>query len=274
LISGLAEVTHLNPGILNPDFWRKQGIASVAVVVLMVATLRAETLLTRVTRPYDAIQSLSCEIRRDMPLASGGSARMLSRVYFQRGDRMHVETSVPLKRRIVSDGTNFWSHIDGMAKGYGAPVAQLNDDMLGNLRSVPGSAEMALRQLADAREVPLPPTADFRARTGYDNGKTFTVLSLDGQGRLVRLEVFGSAAMSESIARTDYSAFQEVLPGVWIACVQKTQATLRGASHAETLRVANLAVNGALPAMLFNAEAFFTGVAFVDSLEKMDGGEE
>lgn len=236
---------------------------------LMVSGLQAETVLNRVCSPYDAIQSLSCEIRRDTPLTGGSASRMLSRVYFQRGDRMHVETVSPLPRRIVCDGTNFWSHIEGMPKGFSVPVSKLNDEMSANLRSVPGSPEMALASLADVSELPLEATTEYPTRAAYDNGKTFTVLSLDAQGRLARLAVFESSTQQNLIVSTDYSAYREALPGVWIATIQKTQATLRGKVRTETLRVGNLEVNGILPASLFNPEAFFKGIEFVDSFDKL-----
>lgn len=236
---------------------------------LMVAGVQAETVLNRIGSPYDAIQSLSCEIRRDTPLTGGSAGRMLSRVYFQRGDRMHVETVSPLARRIVCDGTNFWTHMEEMPQGYSVPVSKLNAEMSANLRSVPGSPEMALAPLADVAEKPLEATAEYPVRSGYDNGKTFTVLSLDAQGRLARLEVFESSAQKNLIVSTDYSAYREVLPGVWIAMTQKTQATLRGKVRTETLRVGNLEVNGVLPTSLFNPEAFFKGVEFVDSFDKL-----
>lgn len=247
-----------------------QKIASILLVQgLMVTGLHAETVLSRVCSPYDTIQSLSCEIRRDMPMTGAGAGRMLSRVYFQRGDRMHVETVSPLPRRIVCDGTNFWSHIEGMPKGFGVPVSKLNDEMSANLRSVPGSPEMALAPLVDATETPLEATAEYPVRAGYDNGKTFTVLSLDAQGRLARLEVFDSLTQKNLVVSTDYSAYREVLPGVWIATIQKTQATLRGKVRTETLRVGNLEVNGVLPVSLFNSEAYFKGIEFVDSFDKL-----
>lgn len=241
---------------------------------LIVAGLRAETVLTRIRAPYAAIQSLSCEIRRDSPLPRGGTARMLSRVYFQRGDRMHVETVAPLARRIVCDGTNFRSHIEGMTKGFGVPVAMLDDEMLGNLRSVPGSPEMALRPLAGIAELPQEGTAEYPVRAAYDNGQTFTMLSLDAQGRLARLEVFESPAQERLIACTDYSAYREALPGVWIAAIQKTQATLRGQTRTETMRVNNLEVNGVLPVSLFNPAAFFKEIEFVDAFDKLGDGEQ
>lgn len=236
---------------------------------LMALTACGETVRERVLKPYDSIQSLSCEIRRDTPLPDGQILRMLSRVYYQRPDRLHVENFSPVKRRIVSDGTVFRSFTEGAPKGFSRPVAELNEEMLRNLRMVPGSAANMLEVLAGATEVPLDSTAEFPVRAGYDNGKSFAVLSLDENGRLARFEIYGSAAMTDLNTRTDFSAFQEVAPGVWIACLQQSKITVQGLERTETTRVDNLVANGEIPASLFEFGAFFTGVEFVDSFEKI-----
>ena len=236
---------------------------------LAACAARGETILERVLKPYDSIQSLSCEIRRDTPLPDGQTLRMLSRVYYQRPDRLHVENFSPVKRHIVSDGTVFRSYTEGAPQGFARPVAELNEEMLRNLRMVPGSAANMLEVLKGATEVPLEATADHPVRAGYDNGKSFAVLSLDGQGRLVRFELFGSSAMTDLLTQTDFSAFQEVAPGVWIAGLQQSKITVQGMERTETTRVDNLAANGEIPASLFQAEAFFPGVEFVDSFEKI-----
>ena len=236
---------------------------------LAAAAARGETVRERVLKSYDAVQTLSCEIRRDTPLPDGQTLRMLSRVYFQRPDRLHVENFSPVKRRIVSDGAVFRSYTEGAPQGFSRPVAELDAEMLRNLRMVPGSAANLLEVLSGATEVPLEPTADFPVRAGYDNGKSFAVLSLDEQGRLARFELFGSAAMTDLSTRTDFSAFQEVLPGVWIACLQQAKITLQGMERTETTRVDNLAANGEIPAALFEPAAFFPKVAFVDAFEKI-----
>ena len=242
-------------------------IAVGSLLVMVAGTvLHAETVLQRVAAPYAAVRSVSGEMRRDTPLPGGATARMLSRVHFERGDRMHVETTAPLRRRIVCDGIRFRMHLEGEPRGYGVPVADLLADMLGNLRSAPGSPEMALRQLEGVEERPLPASEAFPVRAGYDNGKTFTALSLDDQGRLAQIEVFAAADLRQRIARTVFSAYREVLPGVWFACVQKTDAVLQGQERSETLRIGNLIVNGDLPASLFNPDAFFENIAFVDTL--------
>ncbi len=236
---------------------------------LAAGAARGETVRERVLKPYDSIQSLSCEIRRDTPLPDGQTLRMLSRVYYQRPDRLHVENFSPVKRRIVSDGTVFRSHAEGAPQGFSRPVAELDAEMLRNLRMVPGSAANMIEVLAGTPETPLEPTAEHPVRAGYDNGKSFAVLNLDAQGRLARFELYASAAMTDLLTRTDFSVFQEVAPGVWIACLQQSKVTVQGLERTETTRVDNVVANGEIPASLFEADAFFQGVSFVDSFEKI-----
>ena len=94
-------------------------------------------------------------------------------------------------------------------------------------------------------------------------------MNLDEQGRLARFEIYSSSAMTDLNTRTDFSAFQEVVPGVWIACLQQSKVTFQGMERTETTRVDNLVANGEIPASLFVADAFFPGVEFVDSFEKI-----
>lgn len=239
------------------------------VAGVAAGTARGETVLERVLKPFDSIQSLSCDIRRDMPLPNGEVLRMLSRVYYQRPDKLHVENFSPVKRRTVSDGTVFRQYAEGAAKGFSRPVAELNEEMLRNLRVVPGSAANVLEELRGVAEVPLDPAPEFPVRAGYDNGKSFAVLSLDAAGRLARFEIYSSPAMTDLQTRIDFSAFQEVVPGAWIAGLQQSKITVQGVERTETTRVDNLAANGEIPAALFDGAAFFPNVAFVDSFDKI-----
>jgi len=248
---------------------RKWILGLVGMMVAVGAAQGEETVRERVLKSYDAVQNLSCEIRRDSPLPDGQTLRMLSRVYYQRPDRLHVENFSPVKRRIVSDGSVFRSYTEGAPKGFSRPVADLNEEMLRNLRMVPGSAANVLEMLADVPEVLLEATDAFPVRAGYDNGKAFAVLSLDDQGRLARFELYGSPAMTDLSTRTEFSAFQEVLPGTWLACLQQTKVTLGGVERTQTTRVDNAVANGEIPASLFVADAFFPNVEFVDSFEKI-----
>ena len=95
------------------------------------------------------------------------------------------------------------------------------------------------------------------------------MLSLDAQGRLARFELYGTPAMTDLRTRTDYSAFREAAPGAWIACLQQSKVTMQGIERTETTRVDNLEANGEIAAGLFEGEAFFPGVEFVDSFEKI-----
>ena len=236
---------------------------------LAVGAARGETVLQRVLKSYDAVQSLSCEIRRDTPLPDGQTMRMLSRVYYQRPDKLHVENFSPVKRRIVSDGTVFRSYTEGAPQGFSRPVAELNEEMLRNLRMVPGSAANLLEVLEGAPETLLEPTEEFPVRAGYDNGHSYAVLSLDGEGRLARFEMYSSPALTDLQARTDFSAFQEILPGTWIACLQQSRVMLQGVERTETTRVDQPVVNEERPASLFDGAAFFAGVEFVDDFGKI-----
>ena len=94
-------------------------------------------------------------------------------------------------------------------------------------------------------------------------------MSMDDKGRLARFEIYGSSAMTELHTRTDFSAYQEVVPGTWIACLQQTKITIQGMERTETLRVDNLVANGDIPAALFDAAGFFPDVEFVDAFEKI-----
>ena len=62
-----------------------------------VAAARADTLAERLLATYSNVTAVACEVRRDSGNGSG-SVRMLSRVYFQRPDHLHVETVSPIGR--------------------------------------------------------------------------------------------------------------------------------------------------------------------------------
>jgi hypothetical protein len=227
---------------------------------------RAETLAEKLCAQYGAIKTLQCQLRRDAE-AAGGSLRKLSRIYFQRTDKLHVDNIAPLKRRIVSDGELFQSYITGDPKGFSQPVAQLDRDMLIALRQVPGTAMDHLLRLTGLTETNLPPVEDFPVRRGYDMGKNFVVLALDASNRLARVEFYATAAQQQRAARWDYSQFQEVSPGVVIPCLHQALITIGGAESRETVHVDNLVVNQPIPANLFQPALFFKGVQFVDKFE-------
>jgi len=230
---------------------------------------RAETVADRLLAGYARIRSVSCEIRREQD-AGTNQVTWLSRVYYQRPDRLHVDNPVPPPRRIVvADGTNFFSHVAGDRKGFSRPIAGLNAAMLNGLRKVPGTAMDHLLLLRGLAETNLPATAEFPIRRGYAGPNAFMVLSLDASNRLARVEFFSGPDLARRTVQYDYSAFQEVLPGVWIPCLHKCRVTLGDAVSRETTRVNNLVVDQPIPPKMFDPGLFFKQVEFVDRIEKI-----
>lgn len=237
-----------------------------AFVGLLATGALAETLVERLLKEYEAVQTLTCDLRRDNE-AGADKMRFLSRIYYARPDRLHVENTAPIERTIVSDGTNFFSYIDGDPKGFSRPVDKLDVEMLRSLRKVPGTAMDHLLRLKDVPETELPATAEFPVRRGYDAGKVFAVLSMDASNRLARIEFYTAADQKNLTGQYDYSAFQEVVPGVWIPCLHQGVMRVAGQETRETTRVSNLSVNTPIAEGLFVPAPYFKGVEFVDSFK-------
>lgn len=237
---------------------------------LAATSSSAGSIVDKLIASYDAVQSVQVEIRRDTA-GGGGSMRRLSRVYFQRPDQLHVESVTPPRRRIVADGTNFYSYIDGDPKGYSLPVSKLEGDWLISLRQVPGTAMDHLLRLRGMPEEALSGTSQFPVRIGVRANSRFVVLSLDTEGRLARVEFFDDANQTRLLAAYDYENFQEAVPGAWFALLQKAELTQGNEKVTETTRLSNLVVNEQIPDPLFDHTTFFTGVIFTDSLDDIYG---
>ena len=229
---------------------------------------RADSMLEQLWAGYERIESVRGEIRRDNT-GPGGTVRTLSRVYYQRPDRLNVENVMPVQRRIVADGERFYSYIQGDPKGFSRPIAELNEDMLINLRKVPGTGMEHLARLRGAAEEVLDAADGFPVRRGYEAGRIYAVLSFDEQGRWTRLELFPAEDRAHPSASYDYSDFQEVLSGVWIPLRQKGVFHVQGVESTEEVRVEALQVNVTLDPALFEASDYFSGITFVDSFDKI-----
>lgn len=240
----------------------------VLALVLSGSPVRAENLVERLLAPYDAVESLSCDVRKDT-VSSEGRVRMLSRVYYQRPDRIHVENHAPARRRIIADGDQLYYHIEGHPRGFSRPIDELDDNWLSSVRKVPGTAMDHLFRLRGIDEIPLEPTDDFPVRRGYDAGRNYVVLSLDDRGRLAQIEFFASRDMDRMTARAEYSSFEEVLDGVWIPTLHSTQLDMEGIETRETSRFSNISVNEPIPEHLFDEAPFFRNVEWVSHIDEM-----
>jgi hypothetical protein len=187
---------------------------------------------------------------------------MLSRVHYQRPDRIHVENVSPGRRRIIADGHTLFYHEDGSAKGFARAIADLDKDWLVRLRTVPGTPMEHLLWLTGLPEITLDPVPGCPLRRGYQAEKAYVVLSCDERGRLAAIEWFTTSERNRKTAECRYRDFQEVAPGCWIPRLHQSVLWLDDGRTEETRRVDNLVVNQPVAPALFNARAFFPAVAF------------
>jgi hypothetical protein len=248
---------------------RLESIALALVFVLGSATMNsANTLVDQLIAGYETIASVSCDVRRDAE-SSGKKVRALSRVFFEKPDKLHVDNVTPLPRRIICDGVTFFSFVEGDPKGYSRPVSKLEADMLISLRKVPATAMDHLLRLRGMTETHLAATSTYPVRKGYDTGKMFAVLSLDNSNRLARIEMFTSADLKQVIARMDYENFIEAVPGVWLATLHQSSMWMGGKESKETSRFDHLTLNQPIAQDLFKAALYFKDIEFVSSFEQM-----
>lgn len=226
------------------------------------------TLAERLCASYSQVESVSCRVRKTSEV-DGKTATLLSQVYYQRPDRMHVENIAPVRRRIIADGLQFYYYVEGMAKGYSCPLTRLEGEWSIMQKSVPGSAMEHLLRLQGVPEIALDGTSDFPVRRGYVREKVFVVLACDLEGRLARVEFFKTAAMKNLTAQVEYGDFRKVTDTCWLAGLQQGTAFFGANTVRETRRFDNLIINKPITAGLFDAAAFFPKVDFVDDFSKL-----
>lgn len=227
------------------------------------------TLAERLSSAYDGVRSVTCDVRRDEVSEGGKRFRSLSRVYYEKPGRLHVDNTSPVRRRIVSDGERFYSYVEGDSKGFSRPVEKLNEEMRISLLKVPGTAQEHLLRLRGVPEIPLEPEPGWPTRAGYDTGKAYVELRVDAQGRLGRVDLYSGTDRKKPRARIVYRDFVEAAPGAWFALTHETEVDLDGVRSRETARFDNLRVNGQIPPVMFLAAPYFKGVEFVESFDEI-----
>lgn len=230
--------------------------------------LHADTLAERLIERYEEIETVTCDVRRDVS-NEDGRMRWLSRVHYQRPDRLHVENHAPLPRRIIADGETMYQHIDGQPRGFRRRIDELDEPMRQGLIKVPGTAMEHLLRLRGAPESEWAGDGEFPIRRGYETDRLFVVLHADDAYRLGRIEFYRSADRSERTAEIDFSDFEEVLDGVWIPMVHQGRFRWGEIESGETTRISNMTVNEPIPQHLFNANAFFEDVEWVDQFDDL-----
>lgn len=216
---------------------------------------------------YDTLDSVVCDVRRDVE-SGGQRGRRLSRVAFERGGRLHVENLAPLRRRIVCDGTNFFSHAEGDPLGFSRPVAGLDEPMRIGLFAVPGTPMEHLLRLKDRTETLLPDAPEWSRRVGVQGDPLYAILCFDAEDRLVRVELFPDAGARQPDAVWTYEGFVDPGGGAWIASVHRTEVRAGdGESVRETARFDNLRVGAAIDDSMFDPLRHFSGVTFTNTFE-------
>lgn len=226
----------------------------------------AERLVEELLEGYDAIETVSCEVRRTSRV-DGNTLRTLSRVQYKRPDRIHVLSRSPIKRRHVADGERLYYHVAGDSKGFSRPIEQLDRQWLLSLRQVPGTAMNHLLEIGNAPEDELPPTENYPLRRGYRTDKPYIVLSLDEKGRLHRVEYYETPEMRTRVLDTTYSDFFEPEPGVWISRLHQGEFHMHGIEKRDTVQFINMIVNEPLAEKLFDPGLYFGDLEFVDEFD-------
>lgn len=241
-------------------------------VLSAAAETVAPTLVQQLIATNEAIRTVRCDIRRET-LVDGRRVHTLSRVWYERPDRLRVETVTPEPRRILVDGTNIYKWVEGHAEGVRIPLAEASDAELLQVRKVPGTAEDYLLRLRGVPEQELPPIEGLPVRRGYESPEPhpYAELAMEPEGRLARVSLFSAADRTNRLMEVDFSGWREAKPGIWIPCLQQaTVAGPDGQTIRETVRVSALVVNEPLDASLFDAAPVAASVRLV-SVDEMIG---
>lgn len=240
-------------------------VASAAALVAAAAS--AQSTVSNLLASCAAVDRVHCDVRRDSE-AGAQRGRKLSRVTYERPDRLHVENFSPLARHIVCDGTNFFSHVEGDRMGFSRPVRELDETMLLGLRAVPGTAMEHLLRLQGRPETNLPPAPGFARCVRILGPSPQAVLAFDTRDRLTRIEVFAGPDATEAVAVWDYSEFLEAAPGVWIPTLHRAVMQMGpGGAVRETSRFENYRIGGTIAPGTFDPAAYFGTVVFTNSFD-------
>lgn len=230
----------------------------------------AETLVDQLIERYERINTVTCDVRRDIT-NDDGRMRWLSRVHFKRPDRLHVENHAPLPRRIIADGQRMYQHNEGHPRGFRKAIAELPGPMLDGLRKVPGTVMDHLFRIQKEEEMVLDSEGGaYPIRRGYEADNLYVVLESDEEWRLGRMSFYESADRTTLTAAFEFEAFVEVLDGVWIPMVHRGRFYVGGLENEETTRISNYAVNTPVPDHLFDADLYFPDdIEWVDQFDEL-----
>ena len=218
---------------------------------------------------YDCVETVACKVRTSIH-DNTKAPPSLTRVHFQKGDRLHVHHIVPTKRRIISDGNHVYYQGVQPQQGYRKSVQELDASWLVQLRNVPASPMEYLLPLKHVEETILNEKHDLKATIGCALDSTYVVLQLDERGRLLRLSYFDTPKRINKSIEHRFSHFQELCPGAWLAL---THETITYGTKGQTKRISrfsSVAVNRPVHDVLFEPDNFLPTATFVDKFTALE----
>lgn len=242
------------------------------LVLFALAASVSATEIDRLLTQYRQIETVTCQIRRSVN-GKLGDIQFISRVYWQNNDRLHVDNISPVPRRIIADGTQFFSYAEGDPKGFSRPVKELSETMLISLQKVPGTPMDHLLRLTTCGEQVLEP-AEGLHRTAYTMEKQYVICTFDDQNRLIKIEFFDPGNHEKQTGTYHYSNYSEVLPGVWVPMLHRAEMKQAEDTFSETIQIDRFIVNQPVAESLFNPTSFFEkSVDFVPSFKEIYGDD-
>lgn len=225
--------------------------------------LRAEAtnLLSVVAARYSAVTNLSCTVRRE---AGEGGGEIVSRVIFARGGLLNVETLSPEPRQVVVDGESAWTKGMGDKAPRRVPFKDQLPAQLASVMNLPASPEEAISALdpssgtdRDAPESPWARQAVFKLAGAAPDAPGRAVVSLDGNGRIRAIDIFGDESLRWRIVTYTWNAPVEAVPGVWLFGRSSTETAVDGRPVTVHTRFDNLRANEAIAPETFDAKKVF-----------------
>lgn len=261
------------PNRLAPPFVRFFLLLCLAAVWLFPPLVQADgrdapaTLAQRLLQQYRQIESVSCDVRREV-ITPEGTIRWLSRVYFRQTNQLHAANAAPLPRLIIADGSIMYQHTAGSERGFRRPVEDLDANMRINLERVPGTLMDHLIRLEDTPETSLEPTPHATIRRAYEAQHVYAILEADDQLRLKRILFYDVQERSQKTGEITSEGFEEVMPQVWIPMQHRATFHFGDKTVQERIRITNYQANISIPDEMFTPEIHFSDdIEWVDSFD-------
>jgi outer membrane lipoprotein-sorting protein len=247
----------------------KKILTMATTATLSGTVLAGNTIIDNIIKQYSKIHSVSCVVSRTITFNELEN-RLLSRVYYERPNKLHVQQTAPLKRRIVCDGTNFFYYIKGDPKGYSQPVDKLSEKQIIELQKIPGSPEDILYRLVDLKPEKLPGNEEFPTQLAYTTtNKLNIIIFIDDNKLIKKIHFFENKKLTKLTSSYEYNNFIEAIPGVFVPTTHIMTVNIDDKTRTENAKFSHYKANGPIPQSLFNAKPFFEGVEFVDSFKKI-----